>query len=807
MSEITDFIKTIQNELGYAPDPGAIVPGKWVRFPTSENINDAAGACYLFPDRTGGYYQDWRSGKSGTWQARNPRNVWDELEFSRRIEEAKAELEHQAQRRFQGKKAAEFLWHKAEAATEHPYLQKKNVQPFGVRRLDGDLLIPVRDVEGNLHGLQKITFNGQKRFVPGTALKGHFHLLGTPGEKLLICEGYATAATLHEITGLPVACAFSAGNLKAVALEIRKKYPGLQIIVCADDDHATEGNPGLTAAREAALAVDGLLAVPEFPDTRGEKDTDSNDLARLAGREAVLACVNAAESSPGEANNSLKNAIRRLAELSPLEYDLVRKEEAQAMGVRASVLDAAVKAAREGDTKEKDLFEEVDPWPEPVNPSELLTDISKTIQRFIVCDEHTARAAALWVALTWFVDEIQVAPLAAIKAPEKRCGKSLFLSLMARLSYRPLVAANVSAAALFRAIEKWHPTLFIDEADAFLRDNEELRGILNSGHTRESAYVIRCTGDDSEPKRFATWGLKAIAGIGHIPDTLMDRSIILELRRKLPHENIERIRYAEPGLFDDLRAKLARFAEDCHEQVRQARPPLPESLNDRAQDNWEPLLQVAAVAGEEWLHIATAAALKISGNETAAPSIGVELLADIHEVFETRGNERIFTADLLRALCEDDEKPWATYNRGREITPRQLANRLRSYGIQSKTIRIGTGRAKGFERSQFEDAFSRYVLSENIASYIPSISKRDTPQPASILGLRDFQSVTQDGYVTDENQRNCTESLDCHDATDKTPPTEGKEENCLEAERLTDEEARQFREGQPKKRYPETIVI
>src|ERR1700686_1521123 len=218
--------------------------------------------------------------------------------------------------------------------------------------------------------------------------------------------------------------------------------------------------------------------------------------------------------------------------------------------------------------------------------------------------------------MTWFIDVVQVAPLAIITAPEKRCGKSQLLFLLGRLSARAITTSSISPAALYRTIDAWCPTLLIDEADAFMKDNEELRGLLNSGHTRESAYVIRTVGDNFTPTKFNTWGAKALAGIGHVADTLMDRAVILELRRKLPHEEVARIRHAEPGLFDALRSKLARFAEDCRDQVRQARPPLPHSLNDREQDNWEPLLAIAMAAGDEWLLLGTAAAFKLSGSES-----------------------------------------------------------------------------------------------------------------------------------------------------------------------------------------------
>ena len=129
-----------------------------------------------------------------------------------------------------------------------------------------------------------------------------------------------------------------------------------------------------------------------------------------------------------------------------------------------------------------------------------------------------------------------------ITAPEKQCGKSQLLTLIGKLSNRPLVASNITTQSLFRVVEAFSPTLLIDEADSFMRENEDLRGIINSGHTRQSAFAIRCVGDNHEPTRFSTWGAKAISGIGSLPDTIMDRAIIFNLRRKLPGEEVERLR-------------------------------------------------------------------------------------------------------------------------------------------------------------------------------------------------------------------------------------------------------------------------
>jgi len=459
-------------------------------------------------------------------------------------------------------------------------------------------------------------------------------------------------------------------------------------------------------------------------------------------------------------------AIKRLAVLSPIDYDRARKEAAEKLGISVSALDKAVNAAKRNEIDDSG-FPSVESWEHPINPAELLSDISATVHRFIVCNKETADAVALWASMTWFIDVIQIAPLAIITAPEKRCGKTQLLTILGKLSYRPLSASSISPASLYRCIEAWQPTLLLDETDAFMKENEELRGVINSGHSRDNAYVIRTVGDDFTPKRFSTWGAKALSGIGHLSDTLMDRAIILELRRKLSHENVDRLRYAEPDLFLTLTRKLARFADDYREQVRRSRPMLPDALNDRAQDNWEPLLAIAECAGSEWLDRANRVALKLSAGDKSA-SISNELLADIQEVFESKRASKISTADLINALTEDTEKSWATYNRGRPLSPKQLANKLRDYDIYSKSIWLGYGKTpKGYELKQFEDAFDRYLscTPQNLPPYRHESSEANNQA--------DLHIADRKNMADDESQKKMLEPapmLDHGDIADRTPP-------------------------------------
>lgn len=184
------------------------------------------------------------------------------------------------------------IWEQATPAPDtHPYLIKKKVKPHNLRVYKDSLVVQVMDINGTIHGLQFIApekneAGMDKFFKKGTIKTGHCHLIGGKPETILyLAEGFATAATIHEATDKPVVVCFDAGNLKPVAEMLREKLPDLQIVICADNDRQVKGNPGLTKARKAALAIVGLLAVPVFPD--GVTGSDFNDLAAAVGPEEV----------------------------------------------------------------------------------------------------------------------------------------------------------------------------------------------------------------------------------------------------------------------------------------------------------------------------------------------------------------------------------------------------------------------------------------------------------------------------------------------------------------------------------------
>ena len=215
-----------------------------------------------------GAFGSWKTGESHTWReaTTRPQTLAERAELDQRIKamHAAREAEQVAVHASAADRAAK-LWARAHPANNaHPYLQRKHVQAIGIRALRDMLLIPARDVDGTLHTLQFISADGSKRFLTGGRIAGCYCAMGKPVDSLLLCEGYATAATLFEATGAAVAACFSCGNLLPVARALRGKFPKLRLIVCADNDHQTPGNPGVRHARAAARAVGGYVAVPQF---------------------------------------------------------------------------------------------------------------------------------------------------------------------------------------------------------------------------------------------------------------------------------------------------------------------------------------------------------------------------------------------------------------------------------------------------------------------------------------------------------------------------------------------------------------
>ncbi len=361
----------------------------------------------------------------------------------------------------------------------------------------------------------------------------------------------------------------------------------------------------------------------------------------------------------------------------------------------------------------------VEAWDEPVDGVALLDEIQEFVTDYVVVRSPAETIIPLWIMGTYVFGAFDVFPRLAVVSPEKQCGKTTLRKALAALCHRPVSASNVTAAAVFRLIERDRPTLLIDEADTFLRENEELRGVLNAGHESDGA-VMRCVGDDHEPRAFNVFCPLAIFQIGRLPDTLEDRSLRADMQRRTKAEKIQPFRKRPVELrAEPLVRKLTRWALDNGEALEGLEPDMPEELANRAADNWLPILAVAELVGGAWRDRAPEAALAACGaTDDESDTIGELLLTDIRDAFEHSMADRMPTAGVLEHLNGLEERPWREWRRGKEMTPRQLAGRLRPFGISPDDMRFpGGGHGRGYERAWFEDTWARYLPSSATARH------------------------------------------------------------------------------------------
>jgi hypothetical protein len=351
--------------------------------------------------------------------------------------------------------------------------------------------------------------------------------------------------------------------------------------------------------------------------------------------------------------------------------------------------------------------------PQGQNGIALLDELVAVFTRHVILPRGASEALALWTVHARAHDAAHISPILAITSPEMRCGKTTLLEILQALTPNPVLTCNVTAPAIFRLVDKFAPTLLIDEADTFLAGQEQMRGILNSGHRRSSATIVRIDAG-REPRPFRTWSPKVIALIGSLPETLADRSIIIRLQRKRREETVERLRHESLERLRQLRAQVSWWAQKHLELLRAADPDMPLHLHDRAADNWRPLLAIADLAGGAWPARARSAAGQLSGPKGDAETPAAALLADIQKVFKEARSDRIESRLLVDSLAEIDDSPWSEWRQGKSITVNQIAVLLNPFGVHPKTIRFGSRTAKGYLLCDFQDAFDRYVASKPV---------------------------------------------------------------------------------------------
>jgi hypothetical protein len=377
----------------------------------------------------------------------------------------------------------------------------------------------------------------------------------------------------------------------------------------------------------------------------------------------------------------------------------------------------------------------------------VLDAVAAFVARFSVFpSEHCAPTLALWYAHTHAAEQFYVTPRLVLDSAEPGSGKTRVLEVARHLVRAPEMTVSATPAALFRLVALGPITILFDEVDAIFNpknggNNEDLRGLLNAGYKR-SATIARCVGDTKNMKveRFPVYAPAALAGIaGALPSTITTRAITIHMRRRRPDEPVEPFR--ERQVTQDakpLHDQLAAWIDATASQLADTVPDMPEGVIDRAAEIWEPLLAIADTAGDHWPTTARNACRHFTLDTSHhITSTGVRLLADLRDIFTHAGTHRMRTTDILPALHNLDEAPWADLD-GKPLDPRRLARLLDRFNVKPALFKINGEPMKGYQTT------GEHGLADAWDRYLP-----EHPTPIGYHGYSAGQPVTDPHPVTD----------------------------------------------------------
>jgi hypothetical protein len=403
-------------------------------------------------------------------------------------------------------------------------------------------------------------------------------------------------------------------------------------------------------------------------------------------------------------------AARSNSEVKPKRVE--RVEAAQKLEVVATPEETAERATHKPPTSDGDSKAE------PPKPKTLLDEVVAFVRSYIVLPaDYLYDGVALWILHAHAIDAFDITPRLAIRSAEKESGKSKLLQVLEVLVPNAVSTVNISTAALFRVIDQEKPTILFDEVDSVFTatksdpGQEELRGLLNAGYQRGTG-VWRVQMPSGKVTKREVFAPVALACIGTLPDTLQSRSITIPMRRKLSNEKITSFRVREvTEQAAELVERLAVWAKKNEAKLRAARPKMPDGVDDRAADCWEPLLAIADLFGPEWATRARLAAQEIVASRLAEDdSEGVRLLVAIRAVF-TEDYSAMHSMELVTRLNDYEEGGYKSWNGTKGIFPTDVAKILKRYDIRPKDVRAGNANVnkKGYQRAWFRDAWERYA--------------------------------------------------------------------------------------------------
>ena len=482
----------------------------------------------------------------------------------------------------------------------------------------------------------------------------------------------------------------------------------------------TEGSKKADALASAGVCAVALLGVDCF-------DCEAWDRVAL-GERRVYVAYDSDVMRKRTVYGALERLSRFLATRGAELWYVYLPEQLEGIGGKVGVDDYLATGRRI-----EDLYSLAEPElrPPPAEPeperreawptSSLLFYVERLLRLYVrFPTEHAPSALALYVLHTWALEAARATPYMLIVSPEKQSGKTRVLEVAELVVRKPVRAANITAAGVFQAIEKWTPTLMVDELDAVFRSRtdsaEELRAVLNAGNRRGN-YVVRGT-REGEPVMFGTFCPKLLAGIntGRLPDTIRDRSIVIEVQRQRADDPAEDLFLDElTDDLDELRGRLEDWAAANAEQLAEwRRRERIHELNDRLQEAWGPLLAIAELAGEGWPERAREAAksLAIGAADAGDEAHSHILLLAMRAIFGS--NRALWSKTICERLNADEELPFGGYGRSAGITPHGVAMLLKPYKIGPRSVREDgqDGTAKGYKREQFDEAWERYARTE-----------------------------------------------------------------------------------------------
>lgn len=521
---------------------------------------------------------------------------------------------------------------------------------------------PVWGIDNSVVNFVKIrTINpavSEESFIIGHPIAQGRVVFGDKTAEVLIAVDCRTALTLHLATGFGTVAVLYHENLITICKHLKDRHTETIFKVCVNDEGQDEHSPTLGLACEAA-AVFGTKVI-----TSGL--TSFQDIYRREGSDGIFLKIN---------NPRLVQSF---------------------WGHR-------------GEYKELKIARPANPWPHQIDGACMLTNLISVIRHHVIIPEHMALIVSLWIIHTYVLDTSRFSPLLAIISSEYGTGKATLLAILKRLSHSAYRTSKISHNDLLKLISEHSPTMLFDQGDSMLRSQQFVE-FFDSSHDRTSGGIT-APGKKDRLEAKGTYIAKAIKAHIALPESLIRRSIQIQLQRRRPDETILPVNSDHPDLNDELTvlvAQIARWSQDHGTELKETVAAPLDLINEHFNNTFSPLLAIAQVIGADVLHRTEAAARALL-THVEIKSEGVQLLENLKEVLQEERGTQISSADLVDALCSRSDWRWATCNRGKRLDFAQLAKMLKEFKVCPRYMRIGGKPMRGYDLNDFQDPFSRYI--------------------------------------------------------------------------------------------------